>query len=79
MFGDIFHGTLLFLIGIAVCLLDSKIQLGAIKWMILQMGFWAMFMGYLYNDFTGLSLDIFGSCYYEVHGQADFTRKPECL
>jgi vacuolar-type H+-ATPase subunit I/STV1 len=27
------------------------------------MGFWAMFMGFLYNDYTGLSLDLFGTCY----------------
>jgi len=63
MFGDMFHGTLFFILGLILVCADHKINLGPFKYVVLQMGFWAMFMGFIYNDFTGLSLDLFGTCY----------------
>jgi len=63
MFGDIFHGTLFFILGLILVCADHKINLGPFKYVVLQMGFWAMFMGFIYNDFSGLSLDLFGTCY----------------
>jgi V-type H+-transporting ATPase subunit a len=63
MFGDIFHGTFMFIISVVVFLADPYLKVGSFKWFFLQMGFWAMFMGYIYNDFTGLSIDLFGTCY----------------
>jgi len=62
MFGDIFHGTFMFIISIVVFMSDKYLKVGSFKWFFLQMGFWAMFMGFLYNDYTGLSLDLFGTC-----------------
>jgi len=52
--------------------------------MLLQMGFWAMFMGWMYNDFTGVSIGIFPSCYYPqtpVLNKLSTTmlRKEDCL
>lgn len=46
------------------------------------MGFWAMFMGYIYNDFTGLSLNLFGTCYSEqvLGSETTFVRTdPNCV
>ena len=31
--------------------------------MVLMMGFFAFYCGWIYNDFLGMSLNIFGSCY----------------
>jgi len=47
MFGDILHGTLLFIIGLILCTFDYRLKIGDVKYMILQMGFWAMFMGWM--------------------------------
>lgn len=63
MFGDIFHGTIVFIVGLLAVSLDNRLKVGPFKYMLLQMGFWAMFMGWVYNDFTGLSLPFFDSCF----------------
>jgi V-type H+-transporting ATPase subunit a len=31
--------------------------------MIVMMGFFAFYCGFIYNDFIGVSLNIFGSCF----------------
>lgn len=69
MFGDIYHGTLLLIVGLIMVLADHRLKLGPIRWVVLMMGFWACFMGFIYNDFTGLSLDLFGTCYPFENGK----------
>jgi V-type H+-transporting ATPase subunit a len=71
MFGDIGHGFILFLLGIYLCLEKNNIQRskGAFaiflpfRYLIILMGFFAFYCGFIYNDFLSLSLDLFGSCY----------------
>lgn len=31
--------------------------------MIIMMGFFALYCGFIYNDFMGMGLNLFGSCY----------------
>lgn len=70
MFGDIAHGFLLMLVGILLILFGDKLTgLGGIvtaKYLITMMGFFAFFVGTLYNDFASLPIEFFGgSCYSE--------------
>ena len=34
-----------------------------LRYMVLMMGFFAVYCGWVYNDFLGMNLNIFGSCY----------------
>lgn len=69
MFGDIAHGTLLFIFGLYLCFKKDQIQNFLLKmllphrYLFTLMGFFAMYCGWIYNDFMSMSLDIFGSCY----------------
>jgi V-type H+-transporting ATPase subunit a len=69
MFGDIAHGSLMLLTGIVLCLANSRLQgtsfeaAGQLRYMLLLMGFFATYMGFIYNEFFAIPLEIFGSCY----------------
>ena len=85
MFGDIAHGLLLLLFGSYLCLqkdelVKSKsILVPALKgrYLILLMGIFAFYCGWMYNDFMSLSFPVFGSCYQ--NGKTEVTiRKPDC-
>lgn len=69
MFGDMAHGSLLWLFGTFLILKNESLKgtaLGAFsqtRYFIFFMGFFATYCGFLYNDFLSLSFDFFGSCY----------------
>lgn len=69
MFGDIAHGGLLFLFGLFLVLANDKLKktpmaaFSMIRYFVMFMGFFALYCGFLYNDFTSLSFNFFGSCY----------------
>ncbi|KAH0476685.1 MAG: hypothetical protein KVP17_004891 [Porospora cf. gigantea B] len=72
MFGDIGHGGVVLLFGMVLVLFNKTINklegdlvkmLAGARYMILLMGFYATFAGFLYNDFFSLGLDIFGTRY----------------
>jgi V-type H+-transporting ATPase subunit a len=72
MFGDIGHGFLLLLFGLYLCIGKNSIEkdktnmfVGFLKvrWLLLLMGFFAFYMGFLYNDFFSIPLPLFGTCY----------------
>ena len=72
MFGDIGHGALMFLAGLALIfahdgLVRSKsplVGLSNARYMILLMGFFATFCGLCYNDLMSVPVDAFwGTCY----------------
>jgi V-type H+-transporting ATPase subunit a len=75
MFGDIGHGFLLFLFGLYLVIRkDEIIKSGSAlkaalkgRYLLLMMGFFAFYAGWMYNDFLSLPLDIFGTA-YENHG-----------
>jgi V-type H+-transporting ATPase subunit a len=70
MFGDIAHGLVLLAFGIYLVFFDERVKRGSLKilsplrYMITMMGFFAFYCGWIYNDFIGMSLNIFGSCYH---------------
>lgn len=69
MFGDIGHGLILFIVGLLLVFNNDAVKNSSLKlfstlrYMILMMGFFAFYCGWIYNDFLGLGLNLFGSCY----------------
>lgn len=70
MFGDIGHGGVLFAIGILLTKNYDKLKSNPdfkdvliARYLILMMGFFAFFAGWMYNDFLSLPFNLFGSCY----------------
>jgi V-type H+-transporting ATPase subunit a len=69
MFGDIGHGGLLLIAGILLVLFSNKIKntsfsmASDIRYLILLMGCFAFYNGWIYNEFFAIPLNVFGSCY----------------
>jgi V-type H+-transporting ATPase subunit a len=90
MFGDVCHGLILFIAGLILCvfkdtLIKSKAlisELISIRYMLLFMGIFAIFSGFLYNEFAGFNMNIFSSCYkiyHEVDDSLDVKREDNCV
>ncbi|EDR27903.1 vacuolar ATP synthase subunit A, golgi isoform, putative [Entamoeba dispar SAW760] len=78
MFGDIGHGTIVFLFALVMIIFQKKIELtkrneifdmlfGA-RWMILLMGLFSIYCGALYNEFFGIAIDLFGTSWNKENG-----------
>jgi V-type H+-transporting ATPase subunit a len=70
MFGDIGHGFLLFFIASILCLFEpclhgySSLHLFLkIRYLLLLMGLFSVFCGFIYNEFVSLPLTFVPSCY----------------
>jgi len=83
MYGDIGHGMFLFLTGLYLVWNEEKTESGPKpdeltgglhtgRYMMLMMGFFAVYSGLVYNDCFSLGLNLFGSR-YEFDGQYDGT------
>ncbi len=85
MFGDIGHGFLLLLFGFYLVFKKDDIikQNSALKpalkarYLLLFMGFFAFYCGWMYNDFLSIPLGIFGTCYKTIDGEA--VREKDCV
>jgi V-type H+-transporting ATPase subunit a len=81
MYGDIGHGTLLTCIGLALCFglspkdkYGDKAVLYSARFLVLQLGLFATFAGFMYNDFFGMtSLQLFPSRFEDKTGSGAFT------
>lgn len=89
MFGDIGHGGALFLFALFLVLKREEIQKGGsflshiliVRWLLLFMGFFAMYAGFIYNDFLSIPWNLFGSCYVNAeghHGTPVAHKKEDC-
>lgn len=70
MYGDIGHGSMLLLAGLWLCrnaedLRFSQPVLFSARYMVLSMGIFAVYAGFLYNDFFSISLQLFTSGFKE--------------
>jgi V-type H+-transporting ATPase subunit a len=71
MYGDMGHGGIYLIIGILLVMFDSRIRkvpgigaiVSSIRYLILLMGIFAVYNGFIYNEFFAISIDFFGSCY----------------
>lgn len=70
MFGDAGHGGLLFLFGIFLLNAGNVEALAGFakaRYLLVFLGGFAFYCGFVYNEFFSIPMEIFGSC-YPVHG-----------
>jgi V-type H+-transporting ATPase subunit a len=72
MYGDIGHGSLLLMAGLYLCWSAKQLQytqpmLYYARFIILQLGFFATFAGFMYNDFFSISLRLFPTRYVDTN------------
>jgi len=86
MFGDIGHGGLLFIVAGALVYFADKLRhieelefLLSMRYLLLLMGFFATYMGLIYNDFMSIPLELFGpGCYsYDKARDKNAYTKPD--
>jgi len=66
MFGDMGHGSLLLMVGIYLTLKGGGEEAGMggmVRYIFLLMGIFAVYCGFIYNEFFALPLNLFSSCY----------------
>jgi len=71
MFGDVGHGTLLFLVALYMCLKEKSIMKMKLdemvemcfqgRYLLLLMGVFAIYCGFIYNELFSIPMNIFGS------------------
>lgn len=82
MFGDIGHGSIVFAFGLALIFFHDHYKNGALaalaahRYTLALMGFFALYCGFIYNDFVAISLNLFGSCYSIGN---TVSHKPDCV
>ena len=76
MFGDIGHGSILLFIGAFMTIFADYLKaldnpaiksLLQARYLLLLLGFFATYMGFIYNDFMSLPTRLFSSC-YDIEG-----------
>eukprot|EP00939_MAST-03C_sp_MAST-3C-sp1_P004756 g4756.t1 len=83
MFGDVGHGTLLLIFAATLVLFEKRLEkfdMGEVggmlfggRYMLLLMGFFAVYCGFVYNECFCLALNIFGSNYEKTLDPANET------
>lgn len=69
MFGDMGHGSLYLLVGILMTVFGNKMKSGSmaalaqVRYLILFMGLFAFYCGFIYNEWFAIPINIMGSCY----------------
>ena len=90
MFGDIGHGALLLGLGLLLVLkYDDIVRMYPeykafmkVRYLVLFLGIFAFYNGWMYDDFLSMPLGIFGSCYKEVtndEGKKVMQKEKECV
>ena len=84
MFGDIGHGALVFIIASFLVLGEPWLKKTSMKpilemrYILLLMGFFSFYCGFMYNDFVSFPLNIWESCYDYKTGEK-IKSKPHCI
>ena len=78
MFGDIGHGGVLLAFALWLVLSEkSKATLPdiyAIRYLLLLMGIFSFYSGWIYNEFFSIPINVFGSCYGHA-GHEEYAEK----
>jgi V-type H+-transporting ATPase subunit a len=80
MYGDIGHGSLMFVVGILMVTLikDPNSPLYQAKWLIFLMGFFAVYCGFVYSEFFATPFPLFKSC-YDIESPTYQKISPDCV
>jgi len=78
MYGDVGHGSMLLLTGLFLCWKAESIRftMPAVfqaRFMVLSMGIFATFAGFMYNDFFSLGLPIFDTRWVDLNGDGHYS------
>ena len=78
MFGDIGHGLALMAFGtfLSFSSVESMKSIAKFRYLILLMGFFSVFCGFIYNEIFSIHLNLFGSCYLTSEKHA--AREEDC-
>ncbi len=76
MFGDIGHGIALLFVGMFLCLFETCLKgksstidgIMKIRYLLVLLGIFSTFTGFIYNDMMAIPLFIFNSCYDKETG-----------
>ena len=86
MFGDVFSGSLLLFAGILACIAPQTpgsvaAAVAPGRHFLLLMGIFSVFCGVIHNDFTSVSMYLFGDSCWELPapGESNATAKPDCV
>ena len=88
MFGDIGHGSLLLILSLYLCFKKINIYnsdsifkpLIDYRFFLLMMSIFSIFCGIIYNDFMGIPLSFFNSCYQnDLVNKKQSIQKPGCI
>jgi V-type H+-transporting ATPase subunit a len=85
MFGDIMHGTMLFVFSVILCFSERKPgtimgTMGSLRYLFLLMGLFSIFCGLIYNDFTSIPLALWGgSCYSGIPDKEPELKSHDCI
>lgn len=76
MYGDVGHGSIVLLFALWLCcnaesLKKSQPDLVAARYMLVLMGMFATYAGFLYNDFFSLGMNLFGSRFATDASESD--------
>lgn len=69
MFGDMGHGSIYLLLGLILVLFNDQLKGGSLngllplRYLVLLMGFFATYCGFIYNEWFSLTTEIFSTCY----------------
>jgi V-type H+-transporting ATPase subunit a len=71
MFGDVFHGVILTVFAISLCMNtfppgSMMRELAKIRYLLLLMGFFSIYCGFIYNDYTSIPMAVMGPTCYNV-------------
>ena len=77
MFGDIGHGMLLLSFGLFLCFYNINKNLSEIKWLLVLMGFFSIYCGFIYNEVFSIHLNLFKSCYQK--SDKIISRAEDCI
>ncbi|XP_016940076.4 V-type proton ATPase 116 kDa subunit a 1 [Drosophila suzukii] len=86
MFGDMGHGTILFLLGLWMVVDEKRLQkkrggeiwtiFFAGRYIIMLMGLFAMYTGFHYNDIFSKSINVFGTRWVNVYNRTTVLTNP---
>jgi len=78
MYGDVGHGSMLLLTGLFLCWKAESFRFSMpavfqARFMVLSMGVFATFAGFMYNDFFSIGLPIFATRWVDPDGDGHYT------